>query len=211
MAFSIKRHKLTGLMAGLLLLPIVAACNETPQATVPDSSVSESPVSESPVTTSPNATAPNATAPNSTTAINAEDIVSVVETNPSLSTLASALEAADLKSTLEGTTPYTVFAPTDAAFEAIPAETRQQLLLPENQETLRQLLLYHVVPGQVTAQQLQAGAVETAAGESVDVQVDSATQQVRVNTANVTQPDILAENGVVHVIDQVILPPNFAL
>ncbi|MCU0524537.1 MAG: fasciclin domain-containing protein [Elainella sp. Prado103] len=206
MAFSIKRHKLTGLMAGLLLLPIVAACNETPQATVPDSSVTESPVSESPVTTSPNATAPN-----STTATNAEDIVSVVETNPSLSTLASALEAADLKSTLEGTTPYTVFAPTDAAFEAIPAETRQQLLLPENQETLRQLLLYHVVPGQVTAQQLQAGAVETAAGESVDVQVDSATQQVRVNTANVTQPDILAENGVVHVIDQVILPPNFAL
>lgn len=194
--------KLTAIMAGLLLVPIIAACNETPQATAP-----EAPVAESPVTS----TAPDTTTPNTTAQTSTEDLVGVVEADPDLSTLSAALEAADLKSTLEGDTPYTVFAPTNEAFEAIPAETRQQLLQPENRETLRQVLLYHVVPGQVTAEQLQAGPVETAAGEPVDVEVDNSTSQVRVNTANVTQPDLLAQNGVVHVVDQVILPPNFTL
>jgi len=104
-----------------------------------------------------------------------------------------------------------LFAPSDQAFAAIPQATRQRLLQPENRETLRQVLTYHFVPGNLTANQIQSGEVKSLANNPVNIQVDQATKQVRVNNARVTQPDIQASNGVIHVVDQVILPPNLNL
>lgn len=104
-----------------------------------------------------------------------------------------------------------MFAPSDQAFAAIPQATRQRLLQPENRETLRQVLTYHFVPGNLTANQIQSGEVKSLANNPVNIQVDQATKQVRVNNARVTQPDIQASNGVIHVVDQVILPPNLNL
>jgi uncharacterized surface protein with fasciclin (FAS1) repeats len=115
------------------------------------------------------------------------------------------------KSQLELQGPYTVFAPSNEAFAALPAETRQRLLQPENRQQLAQILFYHVVPGQVNADQLQSGEVKTVEGANVNVQVDQTANQVRVNDATVTQADIPASNGVVHIVDRVILPPNFKI
>jgi uncharacterized surface protein with fasciclin (FAS1) repeats len=141
----------------------------------------------------------------------AEDnhVVDVVQANPSLTTLASVIDETDANEVLELQGPYTVFAPSDAAFNALPAETRQRLLQPENRQQLAQILFYHVVPGQVNANQLQSGDVKTVEGANVNVQVDPSANQVRVNDATVTQADIPASNGVVHIVDRVILPPNF--
>lgn len=200
------------LSAGLLLLPVIAACapetTQTPDAQAP---TAESPAAQAPADPQPD-TAPG-TSPDAVGQTDrGEDVASVIDNNPSLSTLASAIDAAGLQETLEGdSASYTVFAPSDEAFAALPEETRQELLLPENRETLRQLLLYHVVPGTVTSDQIQSGEVQTVAGESVEVQVDAAANQVRVNNASVTQPDLQASNGVVHIVDQVILPPDMAL
>ncbi|MBF2076674.1 MAG: fasciclin domain-containing protein [Synechococcales cyanobacterium C42_A2020_086] len=198
------------LTAGLLLLPIIAACapetTQTPDAQAP---TAESPAAQAPAEPD---TAPGTSPDTVGQTDRGEDVASVIDNNPSLSTLASAIDAAGLQETLEGdSASYTVFAPSDEAFAALPEETRQQLLLPENRETLRQLLLYHVVPGTVTSDQIQSGEVQTVAGESVEVQVDAAANQVRVNNASVTQPDLQASNGVVHIVDQVILPPDLAL
>jgi uncharacterized surface protein with fasciclin (FAS1) repeats len=120
-------------------------------------------------------------------------------------TLAKAIEAADLAETLSSEGPFTVFAPTDEAFAALPEGVLEQLLMPENKEILVQLLSYHVVPGAVTSSQIQAGEVETLAGESLAVQL-ATDGTVAVNNAKVTQADIQASNGVIHAVDQVILP-----
>lgn len=121
-------------------------------------------------------------------------------------TLAAALEAAGLIDTLTGEGPFTVFAPTDEAFAKLPAGTVESLLKPENKEKLKAILLYHVVPGNVTAKQvmkLNGRTVKTVEGRSVKV---STTHGVKVNDANVTKTDIHASNGVIHVIDTVLLP-----
>lgn len=121
-------------------------------------------------------------------------------------TLAAALEAAGLIDTLTGEGPFTVFAPTDEAFAKLPAGTVESLLKPENKEKLKAILLYHVVPGNVTAKQvmkLNGRTVKTVEGGSVKV---STTHGVKVNDANVTKTDIHASNGVIHVIDTVLLP-----
>jgi len=104
---------------------------------------------------------------------------------------------------------FTVFAPTNEAFDTLPAQTRERLLQPENRQKLAQILFYHVVPGQITANQLASGEVKTVEGANVNVQVDQAANQVRVNEATVVQADIPASNGVIHIVDRVILPPNF--
>ena len=101
------------------------------------------------------------------------------------------------------------FAPTDEAFEALPEGVLEQLLLPENQEALTSILTYHVVPGEVPASEIESGPVPTAEGGEVDVTADGGT--VTVNGATVVEPDVMASNGVIHVIDQVLLPPTLDL
>lgn len=136
-----------------------------------------------------------------------KDIVDTAVEAGDFTTLAAALEAAGLVSTLKGEGPFTVFAPTDAAFEKLPAGTVENLLKPENKEQLVGILTYHVVPGKVMAADV-VGLDEAATvnGKMIDVQAEGSA--VMVNGANVTSTDIAASNGVIHVIDQVILPPE---
>ena len=122
--------------------------------------------------------------------------------------MTAAIQAGGLTATLEGQGPFTVFAPTDQAFSTVPAATRQQLLQPQNRKTLTRLLSYHVVPGDLSSSQLNPGAVKTLEGQTLTVQTGS---QVTVNNAKVTQPDIQASNGVIHVIDRIIVPPDVKL
>lgn len=133
------------------------------------------------------------------------DIVDIAASSDQFSTLVAAVTAAGLVDTLKGPGPFTVFAPTNAAFDRLPAGTVESLLLPENRDQLVAVLTYHVVPGAVTSDQLagQRLDVETVQGQSVHI---NATRGVRVNNANVTQADIMASNGVIHRIDTVLLP-----
>jgi uncharacterized surface protein with fasciclin (FAS1) repeats len=109
-----------------------------------------------------------------------------------------------LTDTLSQAGPFTVFAPTDAAFAALPPGTVEELLKPENKALLTKILTYHVLPGKVTSTQLSSGSVATVEGSSVKVK--KGTDGVMVNNAKVVQPDIQATNGVIHVIDKVIVP-----
>ncbi len=121
-------------------------------------------------------------------------------------TLAAALEAAGLIGALTGEGPFTVFAPTDEAFAKLPAGTVESMLKPENKEKLKSILLYHVVPGTVSAKQvmkLNGRTVKTLAGGSIKV---STMHGVTIDDARVTKTDIQASNGVIHVIDTVLMP-----
>ncbi len=121
-------------------------------------------------------------------------------------TLAAALTAAGLVETLKGPGPFTVFAPTDAAFAKLPAGTVETLLKPENKAQLTAILTYHVLPGKVPASAV-AGKVltpTTVNGATLNV---NGTSGVKVNNATVTSADVMASNGVIHVIDTVLLPP----
>ena len=133
------------------------------------------------------------------------DIVDIAASSDQFSTLVAAVSAADLVDTLKSDGPFTVFAPTNAAFAALPPGTVDTLLLPENKDQLVKVLTYHVVPGAVTSDQLagQRLDVETVQGQTVHV---NGTHGVRVNNATVTQADIIASNGVIHRIDKVLLP-----
>jgi uncharacterized surface protein with fasciclin (FAS1) repeats len=134
-----------------------------------------------------------------------KNIVEVAVEAGSFGTLAAALEAADLVDTLQGEGPFTVFAPTDEAFAKLPEGTVESLLLPENKDQLTAILTYHVVAGSVMAEQVVGlDEAQTVNGQSVDISVDGAV--VMVDGANVVATDILASNGVIHVIDSVILP-----
>lgn len=132
------------------------------------------------------------------------DIVDTAVAAGGFETLAAALTAADLIDTLKGEGPFTVFAPTDAAFAKLPAGTVENLLKPENLDQLTAILTYHVVPGAVTAAQVvELSEAATVNGQSVMISVG---ENVRVDDAIVTATDIMASNGVIHVIDSVILP-----
>ena len=136
-----------------------------------------------------------------------KDIVDTAVAAGSFNTLAAALEAADLVGALKADGPYTVFAPTDAAFAKLPAGTVDDLLKPGNQEKLKSILLYHVVSGKIMAADIGPEATPaTLQGASIDV--ISGRSGVTVNGANVVSADIAASNGVIHVIDEVILPPT---
>ena len=133
------------------------------------------------------------------------DIVDTAVAAGSFTTLAAALEAADLVDTLKGDGPFTVFAPTDEAFAALPAGTVESLLKPENKDQLVAVLTYHVVPGKVKASDVvKLDSATTVNG--ADVSIDASASGVTVDNANVVQTDIMASNGVIHVIDAVILP-----
>ncbi|MBW4520594.1 MAG: fasciclin domain-containing protein [Scytolyngbya sp. HA4215-MV1] len=133
-------------------------------------------------------------------------VVQAVAANGSFRTLTAALKAADLTDVLSQEGPFTIFAPTDAAFAALPPGTLAKLLKPENKAMLIKVLTYHVVSGRVSSNQLTSGAVNTVEGKSVEIQVSDGG--VQVNDARVIQPDVNASNGVIHAINKVILPPD---
>jgi uncharacterized surface protein with fasciclin (FAS1) repeats len=132
-------------------------------------------------------------------------IVDVAIGAGSFNTLVTAVTAADLVGTLSSEGPFTVFAPTDAAFAALPAGVLDALLLPENKAVLAQILTYHVVAGKVMAADVTDGDVATVEGQTVKL---STMGGVTVNGAKVIQADVTADNGVIHAIDAVILPPG---
>ena len=132
-------------------------------------------------------------------------IVEVASSNEDFSTLVAAVDAAGLVETLNGEGPFTVFAPTNEAFEALPEGVLDALLLEENQEVLTSILTYHVVPGEVTSDQISDGDVATVEGSTVTISTENG---VMVNEATVVTPDVMASNGVIHVIDAVIIPPD---
>jgi len=133
-----------------------------------------------------------------------KDIVETAVAAGSFQTLATALGAAGLVETLKGKGPFTVFAPTDAAFAKLPPGTVEKLLA--DKEQLKAILLYHVVPGAVPA----ADAAKLSSARTVngaDIAIHAVDGKVMINDANVTQADIKASNGIIHVLDAVILPP----
>ena len=143
----------------------------------------------------------------SATAGSMKDIVDTAVEAGQFTTLAAALGAAGLVETLKGPGPFTVFAPTDAAFAKLPAGTVENLLKPENKDQLVAILTYHVVSGSVMAADVvKLSEATTVNGANVAIAVDGGT--VKINDATVTTTDIAASNGVIHVIDAVILPPN---
>lgn len=135
----------------------------------------------------------------------AQTIVDIAADNEDFSTLVELVTAADLVEILSGEGPFTVFAPTNAAFEAVDAEV--MAYLGSDTEALAKVLTYHAVAGNVTSGDLVAGEVEMVSGDMATVSLDP----VMINTANVTAADIMATNGVVHVIDAVLVPPGFAI
>ncbi|PMB00250.1 beta-Ig-H3/fasciclin [Fischerella thermalis CCMEE 5268] len=134
-------------------------------------------------------------------------LIALAESNRQFTVLTKALKAAGLVDILQGQGPFTVFAPTDAAFAKLPQDAVQELLRPENKEVLVKILTYHVVPGQVLSNDLKSGEVKSVEGGPISVKVNS-PQDVMVNDAKVIQPDIKGSNGVIHAIDNVILPPD---
>ena len=133
------------------------------------------------------------------------DIVDTAVAAGSFNTLAAALTAAGLIETLKGPGPFTVFAPTDAAFAALPAGTVEDLLKPENKDKLIAILTYHVVAGKVMSTDLTEGMkAKTVNGAEITITLEGGA---KVNGAVISAADIMATNGVIHVIDQVILPP----
>ena len=133
------------------------------------------------------------------------NIVAVAQGNPEFSTLVAAITAAGLGDALSGEGPFTVFAPTNAAFEALPEGLLEKLLLPENKEVLTKILTYHVVPSKVMAADVAAGDVTTLEGSAFAITTEGG---VKVNAANVTATDVPASNGVIHVIDAVLVPAS---
>ena len=133
-----------------------------------------------------------------------KDIVDTASEAGNFTTLLTAAEAAGLVETLKGDGPFTVFAPTDEAFEALPEGTVNDLLQPENQEMLTSVLTYHVVPGKVMSTDLSDGmTAATVQGGDVTIKTEGG---VMVNDASVTSADVAASNGVIHVIDSVLMP-----
>lgn len=133
------------------------------------------------------------------------DIVDVAVSSGSFNTLVAAVKAADLVSTLKSEGPFTVFAPTDEAFANLPDGTLDELLKPENKDKLASILTYHVVAGKVTSDKVvEMNSAKTVNGKDVSISV--ADGSVMINDATVIKTDVMASNGVIHVIDKVILP-----
>ena len=138
----------------------------------------------------------------------AADIVETAVSNGSFKTLTAALQAAGLVETLKGKGPYTVFAPTDEAFKKLPAGTVENLLKPENKAQLEKVLTYHVESGNVMSGDLKGKTTNAKTVEGSAVRIDASGNAVKVDDAVVTQADVSASNGVIHVIDRVIMPKS---
>lgn len=136
----------------------------------------------------------------------AADVVDTAVKAGQFNTLAAALKAAGLVDTLKGPGPFTVFAPTDEAFKKLPAGTVENLLKPENKAQLTKILTYHVVPGKVMSASLAGKTTDAKTVQGQTVKIDATKGGVMVNTAKVVSADVAADNGVIHVIDTVIMP-----
>lgn len=134
------------------------------------------------------------------------DIVETATAAGSFSTLVAAINAAGLTETLKGEGPITVFAPTDEAFAKLPEGTLEMLLMPENKEKLAAILTYHVVPGKVTAEDVvKLTSAESVSGKKIEIKTSDG--KVMVDGATVIKADVMAKNGVIHVVDTVMMPP----
>jgi uncharacterized surface protein with fasciclin (FAS1) repeats len=136
----------------------------------------------------------------------AADIVDTAVGAGKFNTLATALKAAGLVETLKGRGPFTVFAPTDEAFKKLPAGTLEDLLKPENKQKLVKVLTYHVVPGKVMSAELSGKRLDVNTVQGSTLAVDARGGGVMVDNAKVVSADVVADNGVIHVIDAVVLP-----
>ena len=135
-----------------------------------------------------------------------KDIVALAASDANFKTLVAAVKAAGLVETLQGKGPFTVFAPTDAAFAKLPKGTVEDLLKPENKEKLVAILTYHVVPGKVMASDVKTMEAKTVQGQNVKLKVSESG--VTIDSARIVKTDLVARNGVIHVIDTVILPAS---
>jgi uncharacterized surface protein with fasciclin (FAS1) repeats len=142
--------------------------------------------------------------------LNAADIADTVAASPDLATFAKWIAAAGVEDTLKGPGPYTLFAPTEEAFQRLPQNTQERLMKPENKEVLARIILYHVVPGKLTSTDLigKMFKVKTLNGKEILVDADEKDEPIRINNDNnpVTKTDIAADNGVIHYISRVLLP-----
>ncbi|MGB3787250.1 MAG: fasciclin domain-containing protein [Phormidesmis sp.] len=132
-------------------------------------------------------------------------IAEITSSSSNFSTLAAALDAADLTEVLNSSGPFTLFAPTDEAFAALPLAAIEALMQPENKQSLVELLTYHVIPGALRSTDLASGDMVTVEGSTVAIDV---TETVTVNSSQVITADVVASNGIIHVIDRVIIPPS---
>ncbi len=132
-------------------------------------------------------------------------LASVIHDGVTFSILAKAVKAADLEVTLSGKGPFTVLAPTDEAFGKLPSEALEKLFLPENKEKLRALITYHVIPGQLLTSDLRDGDVKTLSGDKINIDVEG-KGKVEVDNGKLVNGDVVANNGVFHVIDKVAVP-----
>ena len=204
--------KLTSLSKSARTIGLISILSVTVGITTACSNETANQAAPTQATTQPTPTQPVTQATQSATATKAAakatpgTIVEIAAGNPDFSTLVKAVKAAELTETLSGKGPFTVFAPTNEAFAALPKGTLEKLLKPENRDELRKVLTYHVVSGDLMAKDLRSGKVATVEGRTVAVQVQS--KSVGVNDAKVVKADIDAKNGVVHVIDRVLLPPG---
>jgi len=192
--------------AVLAVMALIAACGGGAESTTTTIDTAEDTTTSAPemTTTTMAQTTTTVAEPPTTMAPEELDIVGTADAAGSFSTLLAAAEAAGLVETLQGDGPYTVFGPTDDAFAALPEGTVEGLL--EDPEALSNILLYHVVPGEVTSDQVVTlDSATTAQGSDVAVRVEG--ESVFVNDSQVVMADIQASNGVIHVIDAVLLPP----
>ena len=177
-------------VAALAALPL-AACGSSSTTTVTSAPAA--------------ATTPAASSPASSAPAAAGTVVDVAATNPDFTTLVAAIKAAGLADTLSGPGPFTVFAPTNEAFAALPAGLVDKLLKPENKAVLAKILTYHVLASKVMAAEVKDGKVATVEGGTITIDTMSG---VKVNDAKVVKTDIAASNGVIHVIDKVLVPAD---
>ena len=187
-----------------LLVPALAIAIAACSAAASPSAVPTAASTQSPAPTTTTTAAPS-TAPSASAAAMAKDIVETATEAGSFKTLLTAVKAAGLVETLQGKGPFTVFAPTDAAFAALPAGTLDGLL--KDPAALKKVLLYHVVSGSVTSDKVVGLTSATSAeGSPIAIAVKDGTVYLN-DSAEVVTPDVMASNGVIHVIDKVILPP----
>ncbi len=202
----LQKLTLTGLLTlGALTVPTLVRSAETPMPTpmpTPISIPNPMPMPKSPIEP---VGEPVEAAPMKPKKEASNTIVDVATANGSFKTLTAALKAADLVEILQGDGPFTVFAPTDAAFAKLPKGTVEMLLKPENKAELVRILTYHVVSGKVLSTSLKSGKVETIEGSSITVAIGK--KDVMLNKSKVTGVDVAASNGVIHVIDTVLMPP----
>jgi uncharacterized surface protein with fasciclin (FAS1) repeats len=184
--------RITAAAAATAALLMLAGCSSSSDEATEATTTAASPTESAMASETPTMTEPGT-------------IVEVAAANEDFETLVAAVTAAGLAETLSGDGPFTVFAPTDEAFEALPEGVLDALLLPENKDALTSILTYHVVSGEVMAADVQPGDVETVEGSSIAITTDGG---VKVNESNVVATDVDASNGVIHVIDAVLVPPT---